>query len=41
MKKYENENNELGIIKAGGYSTEYLNRQYHFSKALKWKRILR
>ena len=27
MKKYESENNELGIIKASGYSTGYLNRQ--------------
>ena len=27
MKKYESENNELGIIKSSGYSTGYLNRQ--------------
>ena len=27
MKKYESENNELGIIKASGYTTGYLNRQ--------------
>ena len=27
MKKYESQNNELGIIKASGYSTGYLNRQ--------------
>ena len=27
MKKYESENNELGIIKASGYSAGYLNRQ--------------
>ena len=27
MKKYESENNELGIIKSSGYSAGYLNRQ--------------